>query len=71
MKMNKFAKKAFECEIMGEVYDFLENRSHHYMKWDEEKLDYVEHDKNDSNYNWERERCEIIRKIMEKVEKMV
>lgn len=69
--MNKFQKKAFECEIIGEMYDYLENRSHHYQHWDSEKCEYVDHDTNDSNYAFEIERLAIIRNIMTRVEKMI
>ena len=69
--MNKFQKKAFECEMYGELYDYLENRCHNYMQFDNDSGEYVPYDSSDANYTWERERAEIIRKIMEKVEKMI
>ena len=64
--MNKFQKKSFECEMLGNVYDFLENYMHHYMTFDYETTTYAE-----PTEEYDIERLAIIRGIMAKIEKMI
>lgn len=64
--MTKFETKAFECEILGDVYNNLEGRAHWYMNYNDDTMEYTEPtDKNDI------ERLAIIRAIMAKIEKMI
>lgn len=64
--MTKFETKAFECEILGELYNSLNGKCHWYMKYNDDTAEYEEPTE---KYNIER--LAIIRAIMAKIEKMI
>lgn len=64
--MTKFETKAFECQVLGGIYDSLVSQSHWYMKYNDDTDEYEE-----STEAYDKERLAIIRAIMAKVEKMI
>lgn len=64
--MTKFETKAFECEILGELYNSLDGKCHWYMKYNNDTDKYEE-----PTEAYDKERLAIIHAIMAKIEKMI
>ena len=64
--MTKFEIKAFECELLGDLYRSLDMRKEYYQTYDHEKECYVE-----SDDLHDIEKCAIIDDLMKKLEKML
>lgn len=64
--MNKFEVKAFECELLGELYNSLENRKNCYKDYDWDTGVY-----SDSTELYNIERIAIIEDMMKKIEKLI
>ena len=66
MKMNKFQAKAFECELLGDIYQSLEARKDYYRHYNSETDSWE-----NPTEMYEIERLAIIDELMKKIEKMV
>lgn len=65
-KMNKFEVKAFECEILSELYNSLDSKKNWYRTYNSETDTWQ-----DTNDMSDLEKIAIIDDIMKRIEKML